>query len=146
MKWKKARGKNIWTIPQFPFFKLIIEKPPYTEKYKCSFYGGNYNTFEEAAKACVEGVKKELEQQDLFRIETFVMNNGDGKYIRNKEWKKYIWLEAGYNPHSSVSKRPAIRFLASTPEEDLKVFGSKIQARHTNRFYKVASSIAEGLR
>ena len=144
----------MWTIPQFPFFLLLIKKDSYTGKYGYWQYG-EYNTFQEAAKACVAYVKKQISNRKkidsftkqttpLFEIDNWVGNNGNGIYIRNQEWKKYIWLEAGYNPHSSISKGPAIRFPIETPKEVLRNHATKIEARHTARFHKVADAIAEG--
>jgi hypothetical protein len=148
MKWRKANRRELWTIPELPFFELIVKRNPYTGKYGHWFYG-DFDTFLEAAEACVAYNKKEIEQMSrrnpLFSVTKWVGNIGNGSYFANNEWKKYIWLTAGYNPHSSISNSPALRFCIDTPSENLIKFGAKIEARHTLRFLKASQEIALGL-
>ena len=155
MEWKKAKKRELWTIPQLPFFELIIEKNPYNGKYGHWLYG-DFDTFVEAAEACVAYNKKQLvnlkkidcftnQSTPLFSITKCEGNIGNGSYKQNQQWKKYIWLIAGYNPHSSISKSPALRFCIDTPCENLIQFGKKIEARHEARFLRAAEDIALGL-
>lgn len=132
LRWQKARNRNLWIVPQFPFFGLVVMFDPYTKKYN------GFNTLLEAQKAEEKRVLKNINNYK-FSLYHWCNNIGMGKYIHKNQWKKFQWLSCGYSFTSWVSNSPAIRLDADIPHEEAVKIGQKIMDRHKKRYIRIMS-------
>lgn len=79
LKWIKHRGKAIWSVPQFPFFTLVVRKSSYYDRFEhraeVNLYPQTYLTLKEAQIAC--------EQKMLELILEWNKNANYEEYVNN---------------------------------------------------------------
>lgn len=147
LNWIKHRHRDIWTVPKFPFFSLIVVK-----SYSCEDrfqHEGIYETFatlKEAKIACEKHIleciiKWQRDNTKIFDYKVWCNNTACGKYlIKENNYEKYHWLCLRYNAMIQIYRQKSIRFDINIPYEKVVEQGIKIQKRHFTRYINLMNS------
>ena len=140
---------RVWLI-KYCFFDTTIE---FTNKF--IYNQIEFDTFEKAEKFMIAALLKECEKfikdddslifnhinYSKYKLIKFCYtkrcdNIGHGKYISNRLWKNYQWIQGIPLNTSRICNYYSIRFDENLPEDEVLKKGIKIVKKHCRKFIK----------
>lgn len=159
IEWKKYYKSNTgyerYNLKRYPFINVSFSKCG--DEYELDYMFGHYNqpkfkSLDKIKQYIENRVLKSFDRVNLDKIKTldelnrvefidvsyttWCNNNGDGKYIGNKLYEKYHWIEGRQLLTTATYHSYAIRFDRFLPEAYVKSRGIGIVKRHIRRFKK----------
>lgn len=164
MKWRKEKQymTNAYVLSQFPFFDVEINGPdfgPWRTGYMFNIERRDFTDLDKAKTYVLKELYKSLSKVDLTKVKTiqelskvkylsvsytdWCNNNGDGKYIHNRLWLQYHWIEGRFLNTTRTSHCYAIRYDRTTSEDKVKDHAVMVVKRHIKRFLKQYENITK---